>query len=71
LPTPGEPIVSLVFSSDNATLFAAGSHVPLHRYTLDPTRIIGHVCVRAGNEDLTRAEWATYVPDAPYRRVCD
>lgn len=71
LPTPAEPIASLAFSPDNTTLFAAGSHVPLRRYTVDPTRIIQQVCVRAGNEDLTRAEWATYVPDAPYRKVCD
>lgn len=71
LPSPGEPIASLAFSPDNATLYAGGNHVPLHRHTVDPTRAITHVCARAGNEGLTRSEWETYVPDAPYRRVCD
>ncbi|MFM9557453.1 nSTAND1 domain-containing NTPase [Streptomyces caniscabiei] len=71
LPTPGEPIDSLAFSPDNTTLYAGGGHVPLHRHPVDPTRAIAHVCARAGNEDLTRSEWDTYVPDAPYRRVCD
>ena len=71
LPTPGEPIDSLAFSPDNTTLYAGGGHVPLHRHTVDPTPVIGHVCARAGNENLTRSEWDTYVPDAPYRRVCD
>ncbi|WP_226966911.1 nSTAND1 domain-containing NTPase [Streptomyces phaeolivaceus] len=71
LPSPGEPIASLAFSPDSATLYAAGTHVPLHRHTIVPTRTLTHICARAGNENLTRAEWSTYVPDAPYRRVCD
>ncbi|MDO0913216.1 hypothetical protein QQM39_20880 [Streptomyces sp. DT2A-34] len=28
------------------------------------------VCARAGGADLTRDQWRTYVPDAPYRKVC-
>ncbi|MFI1353171.1 hypothetical protein ACH4TV_06240 [Streptomyces sp. NPDC020898] len=70
LPSPGEPVASLAFSPDSATLYAGGGHVPLHRHTVDPARAIARVCARAGNKDLTRSEWATYVPDAPYRRVC-
>jgi WD40 repeat protein/transcriptional regulator with XRE-family HTH domain len=70
LATPGEPIASLAFSPDNTMLYAGGSHVPLHRHTVDPTRALTQVCARAGDEDLTRAAWSTYVPDAPYRRVC-
>ncbi|WTV96109.1 hypothetical protein OG235_03320 [Streptomyces sp. NBC_00024] len=70
LPTPGEPITSLAFSPDNATLLVAGSHVPLRRYTVDPSRAVAQICARAGNSDLTRAEWNTHVSDAPYRKVC-
>ncbi|WP_405894434.1 WD40 repeat domain-containing protein [Streptomyces sp. NBC_00104] len=70
LPTPGEPIRSLAFSPDNTTLLVAGSRVPLRRYTVDPSRAVAEICARVGNVDLTRAEWSTYVPDAPYRRVC-
>ncbi|MEU9173888.1 helix-turn-helix domain-containing protein [Streptomyces sp. NPDC048420] len=71
LPTPGEPIASLAFSPDNTTLLVAGGHVPLRRYTVDPSRAMAQICARAGDIDLTRAEWSTHVPDAPYRRVCD
>ncbi|MER5215186.1 helix-turn-helix domain-containing protein [Streptomyces sp. NPDC002838] len=70
-PTPGEPIRSLAFSPDNTTLLVSGSHVPLQRYTIDPARAVTQICARAANKDLTRAEWNSYVPDAPYRRVCD
>uniref|UniRef100_UPI00117D5DE3 WD40 repeat domain-containing protein n=1 Tax=Streptomyces scabiei TaxID=1930 RepID=UPI00117D5DE3 len=71
LPSPGERIASLAFSPDNTTLFTGGAHVPLHRHTVAPTRTVDRVCARAGYEELTRAEWDTYVPDAPYRKVCD
>ncbi|MDX3589462.1 WD40 repeat domain-containing protein [Streptomyces europaeiscabiei] len=70
LPTTGEPITSLAFSPDNATLLVAGRHVPLRRYTVDPSRAVAQICARAGNIGLTRAEWNTYVSDAPYRKVC-
>ncbi|UUU36650.1 hypothetical protein JIX56_46395 [Streptomyces sp. CA-210063] len=69
-PTPGEPIRSLAFSPDNTTLLVGGDRVPLQHYPVDPTRATTHACARAGNVALTRAEWETYVPDAPYRRVC-
>ncbi|MDX3581197.1 WD40 repeat domain-containing protein [Streptomyces europaeiscabiei] len=71
LPSPGERIASLAFSPDNTTLFTGGAHVPLHRHTVAPTRTVDRVCARAGYEELTRGEWDTYVPDAPYRKVCD
>ncbi|WP_329213919.1 hypothetical protein OG352_02735 [Streptomyces sp. NBC_01485] len=70
LTTPGEPVGSLAFSSDSTTLYAAGTHVPLQRYTIDPARAVTLVCARTGGTDLTRAQWDTYVPDVPYRKVC-
>lgn len=70
LPSPGERIASLAFSPDSTTLYAGGAHVPLLRHTVAPGRTITQICARAGNEDLSRGEWATYVPDAPYRKVC-
>ncbi|MEU9454884.1 hypothetical protein [Streptomyces sp. NPDC048277] len=69
LPTPGEPLTSLAFGADADTLYASGTHVPLHRYTVDPAQAVRQVCARAG-ADLTRAQWRTYLPDATYRRVC-
>ncbi|MFE7275577.1 hypothetical protein [Streptomyces sp. NPDC057623] len=70
LPTAGGEIVSVAFSEDSGTVYAAGTHVPLQRYVIDPDRVVERVCARAGGGQLTRAQWETYVPDAPYRKVC-
>ncbi|NUP17512.1 MAG: helix-turn-helix domain-containing protein [Streptomyces sp.] len=70
LPTPGESIDTLAFSPDSTMLYAGGEHVPLQRYVVDPDRAVSLVCARAGKAELTPAQWRTYVPDRPYRRVC-
>ncbi|MGW0842159.1 nSTAND1 domain-containing NTPase [Streptomyces sp. NPDC002787] len=70
LPTPGGSVDTLAFSPDSTMLYAGGVHVPLQRYVVDPDRAVSLVCARAGNTELTRAQWRTYVPDRPYRRVC-
>jgi WD40 repeat protein/energy-coupling factor transporter ATP-binding protein EcfA2 len=70
LTTPGEAIGSLAFSPDGSTVYAGSAHVPLQRYVVDPERAVAQVCARTGNAQLTRAQWRTYVPDAPYRRIC-
>ncbi|KMS68930.1 WD domain, G-beta repeat protein [Streptomyces viridochromogenes] len=69
LPTAGEEIVSVAFSADSSTVYATGLHVPLQRYVVDPERVVERVCARVGGQ-LTPAQWRTYVPDAPYRKVC-
>jgi hypothetical protein len=38
-------------------------------WTLEPERLAAAACGVAGR-NLTRAEWATYLPDEPYRRSC-
>jgi WD40 repeat protein len=43
---------------------------PGRRYPLDPARWLARACTVAGR-DLTRAEWDRYLPDRPYRPVCD
>ncbi|MFG2370110.1 WD40 repeat domain-containing protein [Streptomyces sp. NPDC048504] len=70
LTTPGEAITSLAFSPDGTTVYAGSAHVPLQRYAVDPGRALARICARTGNAELTRAQWRTYVPDAPYRRIC-
>ncbi|MCX5235878.1 hypothetical protein OG824_11750 [Streptomyces prunicolor] len=70
LTTPGEAISSLAFSPDGSTVYAGSAHVPLQRYAVDPERALARVCARTGDAELTRAQWRTYVPDAPYRRIC-
>ncbi|WP_405656780.1 DNA-binding protein [Streptomyces sp. RK9] len=69
LPTPGDTITALAFSSDGRTLYASGSHVPSQKYALDPARVLGAVCERAGS-GLSRRDWRTYLPDVSYRATC-
>ncbi|WP_328425716.1 WD40 repeat domain-containing protein [Streptomyces sp. NBC_00443] len=69
LPTPGEALKALAFSADSGTLYAGSAHVPLQRYAVDTERAVTKVCTRAGG-GLTRAQWRTYVPDVPFRKVC-
>ncbi|MFJ9864272.1 helix-turn-helix domain-containing protein [Streptomyces sp. NPDC101165] len=69
LPTPGDLVGSLAFSSDDSTLYAAGAHVPVQTYSLDPDRLARQVCRRA-RSGLSARDWHTYLPDVPYRRTC-
>ncbi|MFD2685364.1 hypothetical protein ACFS5L_11040 [Streptomyces phyllanthi] len=41
----------------------------LQRYVVDPERVAERVCARVSGT-LTRAQWRTHAPDAPYRKVC-
>ncbi|MFE0515502.1 hypothetical protein [Streptomyces sp. NPDC058964] len=68
LPTSGDPILALSFR-DGRTLQAAGKHVPLRTYPIDPARITATVCERAGG-GLTREQWRTYLPELRYRDMC-
>ncbi|MET7476441.1 helix-turn-helix domain-containing protein [Streptomyces sp. NPDC005648] len=70
LTTSGEQVDTLAFSADGTTVYAGSDHVPLQRYTVDPARAIDTVCAHTGGGELTRAQWRTYVPEVPYRRVC-
>ncbi|WP_416974262.1 helix-turn-helix domain-containing protein [Streptomyces sp. 4F14] len=70
LTTPGEAVQTLSFSADGATLYAGSAHVPLQRHPVDPPTAVRTVCARAGGADLTPERWQTYIPDAPYRRLC-
>ncbi|GLP67176.1 hypothetical protein TUSST3_37980 [Streptomyces sp. TUS-ST3] len=70
LSTPGDPIDTVAFGPDSATVYAGSAHVPLQRYIIDPARAVASVCARAGARELTRAQWRTYVRDVPYRKVC-
>ncbi|MFI5549179.1 hypothetical protein [Streptomyces sp. NPDC051738] len=70
LTTPGEPIDTVAFGADSGTVYAGSAHVPLQRYTIDPSKAVGTVCARTGGNGLTRAQWQRYVRDVPYRKVC-
>ncbi|WTZ37814.1 hypothetical protein OG241_02850 [Streptomyces sp. NBC_01390] len=70
LTTAGDAIYTLAFGPDGTTLYTGSAHVPLQRYDLDPAHALARVCARTGGPGLTRTQWQTYVPDAPYRQVC-
>ena len=70
LTTPGDAVYTLAFDARGTTLYAGSAHVPLQRYDLDPARALSRVCARTGGSGLSPSQWQTYVPDAPYRRVC-
>ncbi|WP_240436790.1 WD40 repeat domain-containing protein [Streptomyces sporangiiformans] len=70
LTTPGEAIDTVAFSADSGTVYAGSAHVPLQRYTVDTSQAVVRICARVRGAGLTKDQWRTYVPDAPYRRVC-
>ncbi|MDX2932743.1 hypothetical protein [Streptomyces ipomoeae] len=68
-PTPGDEIRSLAFTADGGTLYASSPHVPLWHLSIAPERAVRTICARTGG-GLSRAQWRTYVPDAPYEQLC-
>ncbi|KJK34264.1 hypothetical protein UK15_36875 [Streptomyces variegatus] len=69
LPTPGDEIRSLAFGRNDGMLYATGPNVVLQRRPIAPDAAVRALCERAGG-GLARAQWRRYVPDAPYRQVC-
>ena len=70
LDTPGDAIRSLAFGAHGDSVYAAGPHVPVQRYAVGTAQVVTRLCARTGR-NLTGNEWRTYLPDVPYRRVCD
>ncbi|MEU0031291.1 hypothetical protein [Streptomyces sp. NPDC006335] len=64
-----DEIGTLAFGRAGAALYAGGPDVSLQRHTVAPDDVVRVLCARFGG-GLTRARWRTYVPDAPYQRVC-
>jgi WD40 repeat protein len=65
----GDAIESLAFSSDGRTLYAAGAHVALQRYTIDPEGAVARVCERFAMTTPTD-HWQTYLPGKTHMRLC-
>ncbi|MGA4841153.1 protein kinase domain-containing protein [Streptomyces sp. G45] len=63
----GRDIDGLAFDADGVLRALTGDRTP--SLDLTPQRLAAAVCAKAGR-DITRAEWRTYVPDAPYRSLC-
>ncbi|MFI6449094.1 helix-turn-helix domain-containing protein [Kitasatospora sp. NPDC050543] len=69
LPTPGGATLSLAFGPHDRTLRMATEHVPAHEITVAPDQGAADICERAGG-GLPQADWDTYLPEVPYRKVC-
>ena len=66
---PGDGYTFLLpFPTDEVVAFNEGG--PGHSFPVNPAHWLGLACTIAGR-DLTQAEWDRYLPDTPYRRVCD
>ncbi|MFE2971561.1 DNA-binding protein [Streptomyces sp. NPDC059340] len=69
LPTPGDPVLALSFGSDDGTLYASGTNVPIQKYDITPAHLAAQVCKRTGS-GLAKRDWKTYLLNVPYRRTC-
>ncbi|MFF7358814.1 WD40 repeat domain-containing protein [Streptomyces filipinensis] len=69
LPTPGDKVLALSFDSDDGTLYAASTNVPVQTYDIRPAHLVAQVCERTGS-GLSKHDWKTYLPDVPYRHTC-
>lgn len=69
---PGERSLRVVGPDDSGSREQSASlpSVSLVQTALAPDVLVPALCKRVGR-DVTRAEWALYIPDLPYRRVCD
>jgi WD40 repeat protein len=65
----GGPAHTYLLEVDGDGIFALAGERSGRRYPLDVRRWLDRACEVAGR-DLTRDEWAGYLPDRPYRRTC-
>ncbi|MET9336618.1 serine/threonine-protein kinase [Nonomuraea sp. NPDC003804] len=64
---PGEG--GLAFSPDGKALYVAEHAGLIHEFVVDPERMAGALCERAGRE-LTEREWRESFEQVPYRQLC-
>ncbi|MCX5409809.1 hypothetical protein OHA37_38925 [Streptomyces sp. NBC_00335] len=69
LPTPGDSVREVAFSSNGATLRTQGNHTPVRTHALDPAALVASLCTSLGGGP-TRTEWEDHIPDVPYRSTC-
>jgi len=66
---PAGHVFSIAYSPSGQTLAAASNDGTVHLWDAGPAQAMTDVCADAGQQ-LTRQEWATYVPGVTYRAPC-
>jgi WD40 repeat protein len=66
---PGDIHNSAVFSSDYGSIIVAYTDGSMLRWNIDPSSWRARACAVAGR-NLTRDEWARFLPERPYGTVC-
>jgi len=66
---PADTVFSVAFSPDGTTLAAGSQDDTTRLWMATPAAAAAYVCAVTG-EPITRAEWAQYMPELPYRPPC-
>jgi WD40 repeat protein/transcriptional regulator with XRE-family HTH domain len=66
---PANHVYGLAFSPSGTQLAAASFEGTVHLWDTSPSDALAEVCAVSGQQ-LTPAEWASYVPGVPYRAAC-
>ncbi len=66
---PAGHVYSIAYSPSGQVLAAASDDGTVHLWDTSPAAAVAAVCADAGQQ-LTRQEWATYVPGVTYRAPC-
>ncbi|RAN97438.1 putative cytosolic iron-sulfur protein assembly protein CIAO1 like protein [Micromonospora saelicesensis] len=69
LPAPGGGTYAVAFHRNGHTLGAGGTGNTVWLWNTNPDLIPEQLCAAVG-DDITPAEWATYVPGPPYEPPC-
>ena len=69
LRAPATSAYTVSFSADGTQLVAGGGSGDAHLWPVTAASASRQIC-RNGGDELTRAEWLSYVPDRPYRSPC-
>ncbi|MFI6296555.1 hypothetical protein ACIBEJ_33530 [Nonomuraea sp. NPDC050790] len=64
LPTAGDRVRALAFSSDGTVLYTSGVNVPLQKYDISPTASAAAICRRVSS-GLSPQEWDHLPPPSP------
>ena len=69
LPAHTGSVYTLAFDPGDGILVSGGADRTTRLWNIDPVSVAAFVCATTGHQ-ITRSEWARYVPDKPYQPPC-